>query len=166
MGLSALVATPGIAENVDMVTAPDDGSAFSAVELDRPQCLVLLEKTRVGRVVLSVDCVPVALPVNVALFDEDIVFSTNVGCKLDAAVHGKVVSVEADDIDTTYRTGWSVLVTGIAELLTLDADIERARHLPLRAWAPGPHPFLVRVPSTLISGRRLAWDGLDDAGAH
>jgi uncharacterized protein len=69
------------------------------------------------------------------------------------------VSVEVDDIDLFYRTGWSVLLTGKAQLLTGPADIEWASSR-LQAWAPGRHPFLVKVPSTLMSGRRLMWRAL------
>jgi len=86
-----------------------------------------------------------------------VVFATDTGSKLDAAVEGRMVSVEVDDIDRIYHTGWSVLVTGLAELLTDPRDIERAHHLPLGPWAPGPHRFFVRVPSTVVSGRRIAW---------
>jgi uncharacterized protein len=107
-------------------------------------------------VVLSVECLPVALPVNVAMLGEDVIFQTDGGSKLAAATEGQVVSVEADDIDFTYCTGWSVLVTGRAQIVTKPTDIEWAKSR-VRAWAPGPHPFLVRVPSTTISGRRLAW---------
>jgi nitroimidazol reductase NimA-like FMN-containing flavoprotein (pyridoxamine 5'-phosphate oxidase superfamily) len=125
--------------------------------------LDLLGGTRIARVVLSINCMPVALPVNVAVLGEDAIFSTDSGSKLTAAVEGQVVSVEADDIDLMYRTGWSVLVTGRAQLVTEPADIEWASSR-LQPWAPGPHPFLVRVPSTLISGRRLMWDALQDNG--
>lgn len=123
----------------------------------------LLGGAHIARVVLSIKCMPVALPVNLALLDEGVIFSTDSGSKLTAAVEGQVVSVEADDIDLMYHTGWSVLVTGRAELVTEPADIEWASSR-LQAWAPGPHPFLVRVPSTLISGRRLMWDALQAAG--
>lgn len=140
-----------------MTTDGATASALSAVELDRQQCLELLESAAFGRVVLSVDCIPVALPVNLAVLDGDVVFSTDAGSKLDAAVHGQVVSVEADSIDRVYRTGWSVLVTGVAHLLADGTELDRASRLLLGAWAPGPHPFLIRVPSTLVSGRRLLW---------
>jgi nitroimidazol reductase NimA-like FMN-containing flavoprotein (pyridoxamine 5'-phosphate oxidase superfamily) len=106
--------------------------------------------------------IPVALPVNVALYDGDLVFTTDTGSKLDAAVEGNVVSVEADGVDRLYHTGWSVLVTGVAEVLTDPDDIERVQRLPLQAWAPGPHRFLVRVPSTIVSGRRLGWGPAPD----
>jgi nitroimidazol reductase NimA-like FMN-containing flavoprotein (pyridoxamine 5'-phosphate oxidase superfamily) len=145
-----------------MVTGPGAGSEFTTIELERRQCLELLAQTRIGRVVLSVDCIPVALPVNVAVLDGDVVFATGAGSKFDAAIRGQVVSVEADHIDPLYHTGWSVLVTGVAQVLTDDADLARAAELPLQAWAPGSHPFLVRVPTTLVSGRRLDWGGAGD----
>jgi nitroimidazol reductase NimA-like FMN-containing flavoprotein (pyridoxamine 5'-phosphate oxidase superfamily) len=146
-----------------MITVREHHPSFCAVELERAQCLDLLASTRIARVVLSIKCVPVALPVNVSLLDEDVIFSTDSGSKLTAAIEGQVVSVEADDVDLMYRTGWSVLVTGRARLVTEPADIEWASSR-LQAWAPGPHPFLVRVPSTLISGRRLMWDALQNNG--
>ena len=140
-----------------MTTALEQDSRFCAVELSRVQCLELLGSARIARVVLSIKCLPVALPVNVSLLDEDVIFCTESGSKLTAAVEGQIVSVEADDIDLIYRTGWSVLVTGKARLVTAPTEIEWASSR-LQAWAPGPHPFLVRVPSTLITGRRLTWD--------
>jgi nitroimidazol reductase NimA-like FMN-containing flavoprotein (pyridoxamine 5'-phosphate oxidase superfamily) len=146
-----------------MMTASEREPNFCAVELDRAQCLELLSGIRIARVVLSINCIPVALPVNVSILDEDVVFCTDSGSKLTAAVEGQVVSVEADDIDLMYRTGWSVLVTGIAQLVTDPAEIERASSR-LQPWAPGPHPFLVKVHSTLISGRRLMWVAVQSAG--
>jgi uncharacterized protein len=91
------------------------------------------------------------------VLDGDVVLATNEGSKLDAAVRGNVVSIEADGVDRPYHTGWSVIVTGVAELLTDPGAIEQASRLPLHAWAPGPHRFLVRIPSTVVSGRRIAW---------
>jgi len=141
----------------------DENSHFSLVELDRDQCLELVGHAGIGRVVLSVKCIPVAFPVNVSVLGGDVVFATDQGSKLDAALRGTVVSVEADDIDRMYHTGWSVLVTGMAELITDPHDIDLVRRLPLQPWAPGAHPFLVRVPSTMVSGRRIAWEPLADA---
>jgi hypothetical protein len=107
----------------------------------------------------------VAVPVNLSVLEEDVVFCTDTGSKLDAAVHGQVLSIEVDDIDLTYHTGWSVLVTGIASVVTDAAVVEWASS-HLLPWAPGPHPFLVKVPSTSISGRCLTWDGPRIAGTR
>jgi hypothetical protein len=163
MGRSALVAAGTQRARWCVMTSTESYTNFCTVELDRSQCLTLLRGARIARVVLSIDCIPVALPVNVSVLDEDVLFSTDRGSKLTAAVEGQVVSVEADDVDVLYRTGWSVLVTGVARLAADPADGEWASSR-LQAWAPGPHPFLVKVPSTLISGRRLSWGG-PDAGS-
>ena len=141
-----------------MARSSSDGTRSSLVELDRSECLELLDRAAIGRVVFSVRSIPVALPVNLCVLDGDVVFATDEGSKLDAAVQGTLVSVEIDGADRIYHTGWSVLVTGVAELLTDPRDLERARHLPLQPWAPGPHPYLVRVPATVVSGRRITWE--------
>jgi len=140
-----------------MAPLVSDEANFSLVELDRAECLELLRGAGIGRVVLSVKCIPVALPVNVCTLDGDVVFATDKGSKFDAAFLETVVSVEVDDFDRIYHMGWSVLVTGVAELLTDPGDIDRARHMPMQPWAPGAHPYFVRVPSTVVSGRRIAW---------
>ena len=145
-----------------MAQLSDEDTKFSLVELDRDECLELLGHAGIGRVILSVRCIPVALPVNVSVLDGDVVFATGRGSKLDAAIQGTVVSVEVDDTDRLYHTGWSVLLTGVAELLTDPDDIELVRRLPLQPWAPGSHPFWVRVPSTVVSGRRIAWEPVRD----
>lgn len=139
-----------------MITLPEQDSGLCAIELDRNQCLDLLRTARIARVVLSIECLPVALPVNMSVLGEDVMFCTDIGSKLTAGLERQVVSIEADDIDLTYRTGWSVLVTGRAQMVVESATTEWARS-HLQAWAPGPHPFLVKVPSTSISGRRLVW---------
>jgi nitroimidazol reductase NimA-like FMN-containing flavoprotein (pyridoxamine 5'-phosphate oxidase superfamily) len=141
----------------------DEVTTCSLVELDRRECLDLFGRAGIGRVVLSVEAIPVALPVNTAVLDGDVVFATDEGSKLDAALRGNVVSIEADGVDRLYHTGWSVIVTGVAELLTDPGDIERARRLSLHAWAPGPHHFLVRIPSTVVSGRRIAWGSVTES---
>lgn len=140
-----------------MEICPGEAATCSLVELDRRECLELFGRAGIGRVVLSVGAIPVALPVNVAVLHDDVVFATDEGSKLDAAIRGNVVSVEADGVDPLYQTGWSVIVTGVAEVLTDPDDIDQASRLPLRAWAPGPHRFFVRIPSTVVSGRRIAW---------
>ena len=61
--------------------------------------------------VVNVDGVPAAFPVNFALLDDDIVFRTAPGTKLSAALEGAVVGFEVDRIDPVFESGWSVLWT-------------------------------------------------------
>ncbi len=123
--------------------------------LPRWQCLRLLRRTRVGRVVVNVDGVPGAFPVNFAVLDDDIVFRTAPGTKLSAAVEGAVVGFEVDRIDPVFESGWSVLIQGRAAVMTDEDELLRARRLHLRTWAPGERPYFVRVRSESVSGRRF-----------
>jgi nitroimidazol reductase NimA-like FMN-containing flavoprotein (pyridoxamine 5'-phosphate oxidase superfamily) len=123
--------------------------------LPRGQCLRLIRRTRVGRVVVIVDGIPAAFPVNFALLDDDIVFRTGPGTKLSAALGGAVVGFEVDRIDPVFESGWSVLIQGPAAVMTNDDDLLRARRLHLRTWAPGERPHFVRIRSESVSGRRF-----------
>ena len=137
-----------------MITAPEHDSSFCAVEMARSQCLELLGGAQIARVVLSIKCMPVALPVNASLLGEDVIFSTDRGSKLTAAVEGQVVSVEADDIDLMYRTGWSVLVTGRAEPVEV-GDRATLMRLGIEPWAGGYRDVFVRIDIDEITGRAI-----------
>ena len=123
--------------------------------LPRGQCLRLLRRTRVGRVVVNVDGIPAAFPVNFALLDDDVVFRTAPGTKLSAALEGAVVGFEVDRIDPVFESGWSVLIQGPSAVLAQDDELLRARRLHLRTWAPGERPYYVRIRSASVSGRRF-----------
>ncbi|HTT87425.1 MAG TPA: pyridoxamine 5'-phosphate oxidase family protein [Acidimicrobiales bacterium] len=139
-------------------------AALALVELGRAECLALLEGVGVGRVVFSSDCLPVAIPVNIAVVDDSVVFSTGFGGKFEAARRGDVLTIQADEIDRVYHTGWSVLVTGVAEVLPDHGALGWAEPLLTQSWLRRPDARLVRVPATLVSGRRLEWTA-SEAGA-
>jgi uncharacterized protein len=153
---STLFDADGGCAGLCMVAALDIGTEPPVLELERSQCVDLLRTVRVARVVLSVGCIPFALPVNIAVHDGDVIFATDGGSRLTSTVYGQVVSVEADEIDLASHRGWSVLVTGIAQRVTRPEELECAAPL-IQAWVSEPRPMLVRVPSTLISGRWLLW---------
>ncbi|MGO9341549.1 MAG: pyridoxamine 5'-phosphate oxidase family protein [Acidimicrobiales bacterium] len=148
-----------------MVAALDLGHESQACELSRKECVEMLGTVGIARVILSVGCIPFAVPANIAVRDAEVVFAADGGSKLTPSVYGQVVSVEADDIDLVSHKGWSVLVTGIAQAVTAASEIDWAAPL-LRAWVSEPHPMLVRVPLTLVSGRRLMWSDLSSSGVN
>jgi nitroimidazol reductase NimA-like FMN-containing flavoprotein (pyridoxamine 5'-phosphate oxidase superfamily) len=115
-------------------------------------CLDLLRTQRIGRLGLSMGALPVVHPVNFAVDGDRIVVRTGIGSKLSAALRGAVVCFEADQIDESGTSGWSVLVTGRAEEL-LGAEAERAAAVLGNgsSWA-GDH--YVAVHLELVSGRR------------
>ena len=66
-----------------------------------------------------------------------------------------MVAFEADDLDRTARSGWSVTVTGTAELVTDEAELARACVEGPEPWAPGAEGRLIRIPLTMVTGRWL-----------
>lgn len=125
--------------------------------LSREDCLALLETVPIGRIAVTVDALPVVLPVNFAVADGCIFISTAPGTKLQAATRRSVVAFEVDAIDPLYHAGWSVLVTGTAQEVADPEEIDRAHRLPLRAWGLGEDAdtHYVKIEPTLVSGRRL-----------
>jgi uncharacterized protein len=139
-----------------MMCNPDRRPDPAVVQLDREECLELLGRVGIGRVVLSSDCIPVALPVCVSVIDEEVVFA-DIDSKLDAAVGGEVVTVEADEVDRVCHTGWSVLVTGVARVVPETDDIRKMNRSASPNSVPWTSELLVRVPATRVSGHRFAW---------
>ncbi|HUZ20548.1 MAG TPA: pyridoxamine 5'-phosphate oxidase family protein [Acidimicrobiales bacterium] len=125
--------------------------------LVREECLRLLGTAAVGRIGVSSAALPVILPVNFVVFDDGIVFRTAAGTKLAAAAAGTVVAFEVDDYASDGRSGWSVLVQGVAR--TLDTPEERAGvdGTALESWAVGADAdHLVRIDPQVVTGRRFS----------
>jgi hypothetical protein len=124
-------------------------------ELSRSDALELLADARLARVGVSVDALPVVLPVFIVVVGDKIVFRTVPGTKLSAAVNGAIVAVEADRLDEQTGEGWSVLVRGIAREVT-DTEVVHAARTRLDAtWLEGSREHLVEVTTDLVTGRRL-----------
>ena len=76
------------------------------------ECLALLATVPVGRVGVTMNALPVVLPVNFAVLDGDIVFRTVEGTRFHAAAAGTVVAFEVDSYDPDGASGWSVVGSG------------------------------------------------------
>jgi nitroimidazol reductase NimA-like FMN-containing flavoprotein (pyridoxamine 5'-phosphate oxidase superfamily) len=124
--------------------------------LSRAESLELLASGVVGRVVLSVHALPIAVPVNYVLDGESVVFRSGAGLKLSAAEAGTVIAFEVDHFTTELRMGWSVLATGVARRVTDPAEVERAEQLGVPTWIePTDDMGFVRVDLGTVSGRWL-----------
>lgn len=124
-------------------------------ELAPDECRSLLGHRHLGRLAFIERELPVILPVNYVLDDGAVVFRTDAGSKLDAAVQGTPVAFEVDGVNEIDRTGWSVLARGHAELVSDPETLDRLRRLPLVPWAPGAKPNYVRVAADEVTGRRI-----------
>jgi uncharacterized protein len=126
----------------------------SLVVLSRSECVELLAGAQVGRVVFTKRALPAVVPVTFEVRGDAVVMCTASDTRLASAATRGVLAFEADDIDPSTRTGWSVVITGVAELV--DDPLGRARvRSVLRPWAPGRHDVFVRLPLTVVTGRRV-----------
>ncbi|WP_458248304.1 pyridoxamine 5'-phosphate oxidase family protein [Streptomyces sp. MAI_2237] len=129
--------------------------AARMIELGREECLALLAGVPFGRVGFTRQALPVIRPVNHLVDGGTVVIRTHPGSAL--ACHttvDEVVVYEADDLDPRARTGWSVMVTGRARLITAPWEAARYRAL-LIPWTDRDVDEIVRIQADLITGYRL-----------
>jgi nitroimidazol reductase NimA-like FMN-containing flavoprotein (pyridoxamine 5'-phosphate oxidase superfamily) len=117
--------------------------------------LRLIASVPVGRIVYTLRALPAVEPVNFAVHDGDVVFRTEPGGKVAAAVRQAVVAFEVDELDFARRAGWSVTIVGTAREVTDPADEARLGQLGLSPWAPGEREHFVRITPGIITGRWL-----------
>lgn len=137
---------------VDLVMYPDDGFR----ELDRQECLVLLVSAPVGRVVHTRHALPAVLPLTFCLdADSAVLLRTPADSELARAIDGVVVAFEADEVDARAHSGWSVVVTGRATVVTDPAEHGRLSRSGPRSWVASPRDVFIRIEPELITGRAL-----------
>lgn len=124
--------------------------------LSHEECFKLMEMHpgHVGRIAMEGPR-PDILPVNYAVDGKSVVFRTDPGKKLHAAIHRAFVAFEVDWVEPDWQIGWSVLLRGQAHLVDDPQEIERLQRLPLSPWEKGRKEHFVRVTPQIISGRRL-----------
>jgi len=127
------------------------------IELTPAECLSLLATAAVGRVGISIDALPVVLPVNFAVAESDIVFRTVEGTKFHAAAAGAVVAFEADGYEPLDQSRWSVLVQGVSSVITDAKDVAEFSALSIDPWAvDGSADRFVRIRAERVTGRRFS----------
>jgi len=130
-------------------------------ELSQRDCLVLLGAARVGRLVYVDEQGPVAIPVNFALADDDVVLRVEQGTKR-LALEQPLVAFEVDHVDEVRQSAWSVIVRGKASEIEAERVPELLREMggrPPTPWALGVHNTWIRITASQMTGRRLGATG-------
>jgi hypothetical protein len=125
--------------------------------MTRQQALDKLAAAEYGRVVFTQHAMPAIRPVNHLLSDGRIIILTHDDSAIAArADHGRgnVVVYEADQIDPSTRTGWSVTVTGLARLVEDPALIARYQKA-LRPWIAGAIGTVIGIGTDIVTGFEL-----------
>jgi nitroimidazol reductase NimA-like FMN-containing flavoprotein (pyridoxamine 5'-phosphate oxidase superfamily) len=100
--------------------------------------------------VASHHALPIIRPVPFRLIDEAVVVPVLPrGTIALAAQRHEVVAFEADHVDARARSGWSVVVTGVAESLPNEIHANGA----WSAWARTGRTTLLKLPVTDVIGR-------------
>jgi len=134
-------------------------ASSTLTEIARDECLRLLGANAVGRVVVIRPAIetPVIRPVNY-VFDEasqSVVFRCIPGTKFASLMRASRAWFEIDGIDGDRRTGWSVIIAGVTEVVTQSAEVRRLDSIGLDSWIAGQNAEWVRINARVVSGRRL-----------
>jgi nitroimidazol reductase NimA-like FMN-containing flavoprotein (pyridoxamine 5'-phosphate oxidase superfamily) len=140
-------------------TEPAPVEARRSTHLGSAEALRLLGTVSLGRIIFTDKALPTVRPVNHIVDDGAIVIRTHEGAALTSYTRrrggpGVVVAYEADAIDPDTHLGWSVVVTGYAELVTDERELERYRGR-LRPWVGPGMDRAVRIRPGLVTGIRL-----------
>lgn len=122
--------------------------------IEERECLRLLDAEVIGRLAVLDGGSPLILPINYAMDGRHVVFRTAPGTKVDAK--NRTACFEIDGHDDGQRIGWSVVIRGRLEEVTVhQADLfDRLADLP-QPWARREKPHVMRLVPTSIHGRRV-----------
>lgn len=124
------------------------------VALSPYECWRLVEQPiPIARVVWTDGSSASIVPVNYTVADGALWFQSTPGSRIARECDGRQVLVEIDSVDTATRSGWSVIVTGVAT--NVEADDVPNFLGELEVWPRGPRTRFVRVQPDEITGRRL-----------
>jgi hypothetical protein len=123
-------------------------------DLRNTECWQLLRQAPFGRLAVLRDGRPDIFPVNQVVDRGSLLFRTDPGTKLIAAV-GQQVAFEIDGYDPESGEAWSVVAKGRAHEVRQLHEVIDTVALPLFPWQGGTKPHFVRIEVESVSGRRF-----------
>jgi hypothetical protein len=126
-------------------------------ELTRYEAMRLLATVSLGRIVFTERALPAVRPVNHLVDESGVIIRSSAGSAIVTVAgrsEGAVVAYEADEIDPRSRLGWSVVVTGVARLVSDQIEVARYEQM-LRPWVEGDMDRMIRITPEFVTGFRL-----------
>jgi nitroimidazol reductase NimA-like FMN-containing flavoprotein (pyridoxamine 5'-phosphate oxidase superfamily) len=140
-----------------------------STDLTIAEALRLLGGVRFGRVVFTSHAMPAVRPVRHVVADGQIVIAAGpeivVGSpSIDGGGAGgdTILAYEADQLDSSGCSGWSVVVVGRARPITDEAEITRYRPMLPAVTVPDQ---LIGISADVVTGIRLSEGTAVGAGA-
>ena len=131
----------------------ETATSHSIHELTESECWTLLGKTGLGRVAVAIDRGVDIFPVNYAVTDLRIYFSSAPGSKLVDITARPQLAFEVDG--TAGRERWSGVAKGVGERLSFDTEIEDSGVRELHSLAPSDKWNYIRITPESLTGRRF-----------
>jgi nitroimidazol reductase NimA-like FMN-containing flavoprotein (pyridoxamine 5'-phosphate oxidase superfamily) len=136
----------------------------SREELGRAECLALLSRATLGRIGVSAGALPHVEPVHFRLVGDEVLMRVGRRSRLDIAATDNVVAFEVDAFDAVSRTGWSIVVTGVARRVDEPEAIEALASLAVPQWATDNGECVLAISTDVISGERVHPPDFEQAG--
>lgn len=123
------------------------------------QCWELLGANQIGRLATVVGGGVDIFPVNYIVHEGRILFKTAEGTKLAGVMAHHDVAFEIDGYNAETNEAWSVVLSGLAQVITHDEELDELEKLPLFPWNLEPKNRFVAIEATGLSGRRFVAEG-------
>jgi nitroimidazol reductase NimA-like FMN-containing flavoprotein (pyridoxamine 5'-phosphate oxidase superfamily) len=148
---------PANAGNVIELTGAGADGGIELPELYRAECLMILARKVIGRVLFTDAALPAAQPVTYLLDpdNEEIIFRATAGSKLATAARHAVVGFQVDDINPQTHTACNVLAVGQAyEVTEPDRLTELARQQAVTR-TPDTPVHVMAIPLHRLTGQHV-----------
>ena len=122
------------------------------VELTTDQCWELLAGPPVGRLAWHGSDGLSVVPVNFLAAEGRLVVNTAAYSSIARECDDQPVAFQVDELDPRTRSGWSVLVRGVAHI---DYGGARAAGARPDVWPSGTKPLQLAIEPVSLTGRRL-----------
>lgn len=110
----------------------------------------LLDQAILARVVISVRCLPAALPARICVIDDQhILVASTEGTVILAAHRGDVLSIQIDGLEPEGVT-WSVMASGLARAAKITGEMPESMREALERGAT-----LISLPLSVVVGERI-----------
>ena len=124
---------------------------------DDEQCLAQLGRAQFGRIALTLQAVPVVVPVRYALSDGGTILFTVSVDQLREALHGTVTTLQADGFDEASGRRWSVIAVGTTRRVEVSDGIglREIASLSVPDATAVEQDTVFRLDHQILSGRWL-----------